>query len=187
MNAPDPTTLLPRIKVPAFVDALEKMAIPKDSRPVVEGFAGDLLVAYAFDVGNSFTFLTQGHLREMGLDVDRVRTQALNNLRQRLSEGVGFQSVLGSIHGVQTDPDLTACVMLLDEVWDAFAENVSGDLVAAVPRREVVLVGAERDTDKLRLILEGEALARQSEPDPHTLSLELFVRRARRWQVLKRS
>jgi hypothetical protein len=51
---PDRSTLVPRIKTPEFLAALRQMQIPADQMPYTEPLVADLLVAYAFDLPDSF-------------------------------------------------------------------------------------------------------------------------------------
>ena len=69
-----------RIKHTAFIDMLNSIPdMPAEQKPLYEPIVGDLLHAYAIDLGDSFTFVTPDILNEHKLSEDDVRDQAMMN------------------------------------------------------------------------------------------------------------
>jgi uncharacterized protein YtpQ (UPF0354 family) len=179
---PDATTIVPRIKNVAFLEALKEHGVPQDQMPHTEPFAADLLVTYAFDLPEIFQMVMAHDLRRLALDSRQLRDIAVTNLRREIREiGRGgepplMQAVVGG--------DLEACVLLLDEFWQKLEGKVPGEIVVAVPARHVVLItGSESD--------EGLQLMRQRTAEDfaaggnHSLTQSLLVRRNGSWAVFE--
>lgn len=175
---PDRSTLVPRIKTPEFLAALQEMEIPADQMPYTEPLVADLLVAYAFDLPDSFQMANVSQIAELGLRGAEVREVALDNLRRQMPE-VGYQD-LGPFRQIVAAENLQACVLLANRFWEQVAEEMDGEIVAVVPHRDVLLFCSSRDEVSIQGIaaVAEEAL---SEGDRHCLSSALLVWRENRW------
>src|SRR5262249_30687830 len=76
--------LVPRIKVPAFLTALQQMKIPADQLPVTEPLVGELLIAYSFDLPDMFKMVTEADLTRPGLQKSELRAIAVANLKKQM-------------------------------------------------------------------------------------------------------
>lgn len=114
---------------------LEDLPLPIH-RPLVE----NLLVMYAFDLPERFAFLNQREASELNLSPSELHDLAINNLLNRL-ENIDIQQMNDlPLFCVEIGGNLDASLMLLQEVRDVMANDVPGEIVAAVPSRDVFLV-----------------------------------------------
>jgi uncharacterized protein YtpQ (UPF0354 family) len=105
-------------------------------RPLVE----DLLVMYAFDLPEHFAFLNQREASELNLSPSELHDLAINNLLCRL-ENIEIQQMKDlPVFCLQIGGNLDASLLLLQDIRDTVAKNVPGEIVAAVPSRDVFLV-----------------------------------------------
>ena len=147
---------------------------------VAEPLTGDLVVVYAFDLDNHFGPVRPHDLRRLELDPSRLRAIAIANLRARLPplqrngrSGVWMLINPGS-GGVYE-----ASLLLLDDVWTALADDVKGDLVVAVPARDLLFVTGSSDAAGIERVkaMTADAFARQD----NAISSGLYVRRDGAW------
>jgi uncharacterized protein YtpQ (UPF0354 family) len=78
--------------------------------------------------------------------------------------------------------DLEACLLLLDEIWEAFSSKVQGELVVAVPTRDILFFTGSESPEGVQVVREAIVEAQKSETT-HTLTQHLLVRRNGGWEV----
>ena len=91
----------------------------------------DLWVLYAADMPAGLEFLEREDALRFGLDPDAMHTAAIENLRTKLPQ-IERHGDLGA-ERILCGGKLEASLLLVDELWEEIAEDVSGELVAAVP------------------------------------------------------
>jgi uncharacterized protein YtpQ (UPF0354 family) len=80
-------------------------------------------------------------------------------------------------------PDYAASVLLFDELWDAMKEFVDGDIVAAVPARDIVLFTGSSSRDGIKMLRHK---ARDvHEGGDHVISQTLLRLTSRGWKVFE--
>ncbi len=139
-----PPRILPRIKQQNFlasIDSLEGMT--DSSRPVVEQLAGDLLLTYAVDIGDSYLMLTPAILLEHNLASDKARELAELNALSVLSE-IRVRTD-GTIHELTAPENMAACAILCPALWKQIEGEVGGPVIAAFPHRDAVFYAADND------------------------------------------
>jgi uncharacterized protein YtpQ (UPF0354 family) len=152
-----------------------------DDLPIVEPLVGELVVAYAFDLPGSFVMVSSFALRELGMDPGDLWPLALENL-----VGAGFRidiHDLGPVKQVVTGRGLEACSLLIPGIWDQLSVEMGGDLVAAVPARDVVLACAMADEVAVE-VLAGTADDAYHAQTTHRLTLEILTWQGERWHLL---
>jgi uncharacterized protein YtpQ (UPF0354 family) len=177
---PDASRIVPRIKSTEFLAAIRNLGASADDVPVTEPLVGDLLVTYAFDLPEIFQMLTHRDMAALGLTPAGVRTAAIANLRGQIRE-IRTEGELPVLMLV-TGNDLEACLLLLDDVWPAFAAKVAGEVVVAVPTRSIVLLSSSDSAPGLRVLREAIVESQRHEAT-HSLSQHLLIRRDSRWQI----
>jgi uncharacterized protein YtpQ (UPF0354 family) len=79
------------------------------------------------------------------------------------------------IYRIRAGGDYDACLLLLDDFWAEAKLDVKGELVAAVPARDFLLVADSADTEAVaRLRAMAKSIASRA---PYRLTPKLFVRR----------
>jgi uncharacterized protein YtpQ (UPF0354 family) len=180
--AHSPSNIVPIIKV--LVDdtdlgqavRLENVLLPI-SRPLVE----NLEVMYAFDLPNHFAFLNERDASELNLSHADLHDLAIYNLLGKLEE-IDIQQMNNlPVYSLEIGGNLDASLLLLQAVRDIVAQEISGDIVAAVPSRDVFLVTDSASTEgiaSIKAIIEdvwGNA--------NHLLSKQLWVWKNEQWCV----
>ena len=77
--------------------------------------------------------------------------------------------------------DYTASLLLFDDVWNTLSQSVEGDIVAAVPSRDVVLFTGARSTDGIEWI--KRKAHEIHEGGDHVVSQTLFRRVSGEWKL----
>jgi hypothetical protein len=144
------------------------------------------VTTYAFDLGETFEMVCPYHCRDLGIAQGQLRGIAAANLREQVKE-MRIDNLADGILPVPvlmlvTGNDLEACLLLLDEVWDSLTAKISGDIVVAVPTRDIVFVTSGDSAAALQVLRESAAEARSRETT-HCLTQHLLVRRGRKWEV----
>lgn len=145
---------------------------------VSEPLVADLHVVYAIDSQNGIAYLTQGRLEKIGLPLSALRQLALANLRRLLPplQRVGAEPLFQ----LKADGNYESSLLLSDKLWTDQASAVQGELVAAVPARDVlVFTGSSSPAglDRLRQIVNQTYSG-----GAHIISKTLLVRRNGRWE-----
>lgn len=161
--------------------------IPPEAVPIVEPFLAGLGVAYAFDLPYGYELLAPHHCTELGVLPESLRAQAMGNLRARRPERTLFQATdakaIGIELGGEFGGDLEASLVLDDEFVTRLAERFSGDLVVAIPDRDMLVATGTGHTDglaKLQSMVDGIWPGAD-----HPLTQRLLVRHAAHWQVFE--
>jgi uncharacterized protein YtpQ (UPF0354 family) len=148
---------------------------------VREHLVADLWIVYALDLPKITTSLGESEMRELKITPEELRSLALTNLRNILPETE--QHGDGPWYMLTAGGDYTASLLLFDDFWSELQESVEGDIVVAVPARDVVLFtgsrsqqGIEMVRQKAREIVEG---------GDHVVSQTLLRRIAGKWSVFE--
>lgn len=148
-----------------------------------EHLVGDLWIHYAVESSRAFAGMTPEEASGLGLDLAGLRALAVRNLRKRLApthftgHGGVYMLTLPGEGGY-----FEASLLLLDEVWAAVAPLVRGDVVAALPCRDLLFVTGALDAAGLEKVrgMADDARARGLEGQ---LSQQLLTRRDGAWCV----
>jgi uncharacterized protein YtpQ (UPF0354 family) len=178
----DPSQLVPRIKHADFLDQLRASGIPEEQMPVVEPLVGDLLVTYAFDMPDTFVMATPPLLAKAGVPPGSPRELALTNLR-RICPDVSVQR-LGSVYRFAMDGNYDACALLSDQLWRNQGELISGEAVACVPARDLLLFCDSNSPEGLEQMAD---LARDAflQAAQHALSRQLLRKTDQGWELFE--
>jgi uncharacterized protein YtpQ (UPF0354 family) len=174
----DRSMLVPRIKNLNFSAALKEMQIPEDQLPYTEPLVADLLVSYAFDLPHTFEMASLASMAELGIRQDEARAIAIDNLKRQLPD-IGFTEQ-GPLVQVVTGRNLEACTLLAGRTWDEIAAEAEGEVVAAVPSRDVVLF-CRSNSEAAVAALRALAAEVFSGETTHALTKRLLAWRDHRW------
>jgi len=143
---------------------------------------GDLWLFYAIDTPTSIRYAHWEELLALtGLEQDAIRPLALDNLMAILPAPEVVQLGDAPLFMITAGGDYEASLLLVDALWSAQASKVEGDLVVAVPTRDVVLFTGSASPGGLEVLrrvvdwLFGES---------YSVSEDLYVRRGTSWEVM---
>ncbi len=152
------------------------------SKPVFETVVPGLLLIYAFDLPRAITPVSERDLKRFKLNRTALRALAKANL-QRL---IGSRLKLGGKKGVfvaDVDGVYESSLLALDHLWNRKRFPVKGDIIAYVPKRNLIIVTGSQEP-------EGRTIATGFAKDVYTKSARpLFarplVRRKGRWELYR--
>jgi hypothetical protein len=185
------TLIVPVMKAHVPVDLQLEFPIPLGEEPIREPFVADLYLAYAFDLPvqeadagrRHGQYVTRRYCAETGLLPEALRQQSTANLRTRRPD-LGFtwypdaKAVSVSLGG-----GLEAGLLLDDTMMEKLAQDVDGDVVVAVPARNVLVATGTGHPDglaKLRWIV--DQVWSGIEERALLLTRDLLVRRQAGWE-----
>ncbi|WP_119727573.1 DUF1444 family protein [Thermomonospora amylolytica] len=193
-----------RARVPVRMQL--EFPLPDGELPIAEPFTGDLLVGYAFDrPEGELERLAPRHCARLGVQPAELRERAVANLRVRRPEVSFTWYPDARAVSVSAGGDLEAALVLDDGFVEKLGQDVDGDLVVALPARDLFVAtgtGHPDGIDKLRWVVdqiwaderylppEGERIAGlpPGGPVPGRASLlltrELLVRRGNSWEIV---
>lgn len=155
--------------------------LPESDVPIIEPFTGELFVGYVLDLPASFQYVSSRTCEKLGLDVGDLRSVAVHNLTLRRPKPEIKQSPRGIEFTL--DGDLEASLLLVDWIWDQIDQQIPGDLIAAVPARNVLMVTG-RDVDEgTNILLSGIRRVWETTDERLLLTRSLLIRRHGAWEA----
>ena len=174
----DRTRIVPLIKDRSWLAGVrsELKAQGLVQKILSERFNDELIIAYAEDHPTKFRYLPID--ADIGVSRRDLRALAVRNLRRILPDVMmqGTTSVLMFTAGGHFEPSL----LLLDDIWSSGQLKVDGDIVVAIPARDMLLVTGSRDRAGLEKV--RELATRFAAEGPYTLIDTLFVYRDGRFR-----
>jgi len=177
----DPQQIVPVIKDRAWSKDVKRAAKARGAASgvqVIEELNQDLVIVYAEDSPQNIRYFGPKDLQEAGVRKDQLRALAIENLRRILPPP---EVVNGPLISMMTaGGDYVPSLLLLDEIWNGNRLGVAGEIVIAIPTRDVLLFTGSENKDGVKKLRE---LARQTAADgPYALTDRLFVYRAGKFQ-----
>jgi uncharacterized protein YtpQ (UPF0354 family) len=178
-----PKDIIPIIKDTPWVTEVETAMQAKGAEmraTVTEAYNNELSILYAVNQANSIRYLTPEELTEVNLQGESLRNFAVRNLQEILPNVV--LETHGPIRRLQAGGMFEASLILLDRVWNKKELEIKGDIVIAIPSRELLLVADSNDPQALATIRKAATgLARDA---AYRLTDQLFIRRDGTFQPL---
>lgn len=180
----DVTRIVPVIKGATYLEELNAGAVGDEVVLIAhEPYNDDLIILYAEDTPRNIRYLGDDDLDDLGVDRAGLRQAAIANLDRLLPE-VQAQGSDGT-YMLIADGNYEASLLLFDDIWngDLWSTGslpVSGEVVIAVPARDVLVVTGSRDAVGIATLRD---IARDIvASDPYSLTDQLFVYRNGRFQ-----
>jgi uncharacterized protein YtpQ (UPF0354 family) len=172
----DPASIVPIIKNRKWLAEFEQRskAAGVTQEQLADSFVEDLVVAYAEDTRQMFRYITANEYKGKRED---LRPLAVNNVR-RLSPNIEMRFMGEELIAVSAGDDYTSSLLLVDEVWSNKELKVKGEMVVAIPVRDVILVIGSRST-KLKEF--RDVVAELYAKGPNAISQTLLVYRDKRF------
>ena len=175
---PDPNSIVAVIRDDLFLQQFDKFRADKINQIVSEKLVADLNVLYAIDSEGSMAYFTETNRGALNLEMTALRALAITNLK-RLVPKVNRQGQ-GPVFRLVADGNYESSLLLAENLWDAQATAVAGELVAAVPARDVLLFTGSASPEGLREL--RAAAANLHAKASRAVSTTLIVRRNGRWE-----
>jgi uncharacterized protein YtpQ (UPF0354 family) len=174
----DRTRIIPLIKDRSWLAGVrsELKAQGLAQKILSERFNDELIIVYAEDHPTKFCYLPIN--ADIGVSRRDLRALAVRNLRRILPDVMmqGTTSVLMLTAGGYFEPSL----LLLDDIWSSGQFKFDGDIVVAIPARDMLLVTGSRDRAGLEKV--RELATRFAAEGAYPLTDTLFVYRDGRFR-----
>jgi len=144
---------------------------------VHEDLNPELIILYAEDSPKAIRYLTPDNLIKNGLDRSELRSLASKNL-MNLIPPIQRHGTNG-FYALDAGGNYEASLLVVDSVWTDLQKDVRGDVVVAIPTRDILMVTGSNDQDGLGRMkkMVDEAYAQGS----YRLTDKLFVYREGRF------
>ena len=166
--------VMPMLKPVALLDEVRRRHLP----PLIHRpLAGDIMITYVVDEGQSVVYLNQEHMARWGVGEPTLYDRALKNLRRKPWRpepgllGSGKEALLIFNSGDGFD----ATRVLLPELFVPFAASLPGHLVIGMPNRDFLIAFSDADArivQRIKAQIENDVRAQ-----PHPLTERLFTLR----------
>ncbi len=138
---------------------------------VVEDLNERLVIVYAEDSPNSIRYLIPKNLEEIGLSKAELRKLSIENLKRVLPDIELHKGPLVSM--ITAGGSFEASLLLFDDLWNGDSIKVEGDLVVAIPSRDLLLVTGSKTPGGIAKL--RELATRSLQKASYHLTDELFV------------
>lgn len=149
------TRIVPIIKPISFLDDIKNEAkiigATKDVEGVYKKYNDQLIIVYAEDTKNSIKYLTHDDLKDLQINSDSLQTIAVRNL-DRLLTSIQKKGNNG-VYMIVAGGDYEASIILLSDILNKNNFEVKGDLVIAIPNRDMLLVTGSNDEEGIQKII----------------------------------
>lgn len=178
----DRSAIVPIIKDRPWLEetrqALRGRGSEKVPEQVFEDFNSELVILYAEDSPNSIRYLTPADLQEIGVRREELRKLSKENL-YRILPKVERRGGNG-LYLVSAGGDYDASLLLLEPIWEDGQLKVLGDIVVAIPTRDLLLVTGSKDARGIEKV--KEIVETATAEGAYRLTKKLFVYRGGKFE-----
>jgi uncharacterized protein YtpQ (UPF0354 family) len=173
----DRTRIVPVIKDRPWLEETRQTVLSRGAKEipehVYEDFGPDLIILYAEDSPKNIRYLGPKDLELAKIERSELRALACQNLK-RLLPKIERHGTNG-LYMITAGGDYEASLLLLDSIWSGGQMEVKGDVVVAIPTRNLLLVTGSRDRQGIEKV--KQLVKEASTGQPHRLTQKLFVHR----------
>lgn len=177
---PPAELIVPRIVLSLPAGSVPDVELSFDDSPVDRELVGDLVIFYAFDQPTCFTMVAYRDIDRLALTERQLHDLALVNLRQTIPQ-LQLHEVSPGVFMLTCGGDFEATTLLLDEVWEQVAGMICGDLVVAVPSRDVVMFAGSENREGMAFM--RSKVSQILEMGDRVLTRSFLVRRESWWDL----
>ena len=149
--------------------------------PVHEGYNPELIICYAEDSDRGIRYLQDDDLKEAGIAREGLRELAIANLK-RLLPDISAQGVEG-IYMMTADGTYESSLILFDDIWTDGRWEEKGEIVVAIPSRDLLLITGTGEAEGLEKLREVAAETERNKL-PYRLTASLLVYRGGKFEIL---
>jgi uncharacterized protein YtpQ (UPF0354 family) len=154
-----------------------------DLLPLIDTFVGDLDIRYAFDADSGFRYVTERDLKTLKLARDQLLALALANQR-RLYPKITVERLTSFVGVFANGGELEPSKMLDFDFWEKEKFRFGGEIVAAVPARDVCWFTGLKPADNVSNLRVNTERAHK-EAGERAISKLMYLWRNKRWEVLE--
>lgn len=176
----DPSNIVAIVKNRAWTRDMAAALSARGAHPPAqwsERLNDELDVLYAEDTPTNIRYLSRDDIEKAGVKIAALRALAVSNLRRKLP---GIELHEGELYSMLTaGGNYEASLLLFDDIWAGKLKKVDGEIVVAIPSRDVLIFTGSHNVKGVAKLRE---LARQIQSEGnYTLTNALFVYRGGRF------
>lgn len=183
----DRTRIVPVIKDRPWLEETRQALLSRGAKKlpeqVYEDFSTDLVVLYAEDSPRNIRYLQPKDLESAKIERSELRALACGNLK-RLLPKIERHGANG-IYLLTAGGDYEASLVLLDSLWKDEQADVQGEVVVAVPTRDLLVMTGSRDPQGIEKV--KQIVKETWSGGAYRLTQKLFVYRNGKFQEFKES
>ncbi|MES3023447.1 MAG: DUF1444 family protein [Pseudomonadota bacterium] len=152
-------------------ESMKERGAKKPLENAFEEFNDQLAIVYAEDGPKSIRYFTWKSLEEIGVSRTQLRGLAISNLRRILPKIEIHKGPVVSM--VTAGGNFEACLLLLNELWTDGRIQVDGDIVVAIPSRDLLLVTGSRSPEGIAKL--REIIGKSQQTSAYRITDALFI------------
>ena len=175
----DRNGIVPLIKPTSYINAIKNNGNGTDEKSefVWEKYNKELIILYVEDLQECMSYLYVHDLINLEIDRESLRSYATKNLRKRLP--AIKELIKENIYHITIDGSYEASLILFDEIWQSYQSRFEGDVVIAIPNRDLLLITDSNNLSSMEKLREMVDLNYQRGSYP--ISNKLYTRKNNRF------
>ena len=118
---------------------MSEIRLPFEQSPASMSLAADMVVMYAIDRPSHLEYISNEVASATGLTVEELHRRSVKNLPSRLGN-VQLHDCGEGVYGLSAGGTFEASLLLVDDLWSQLADRLPGDILAAIPSRDLLFV-----------------------------------------------
>ena len=151
------------------------------SKILYQKYNDELIVAYALDTERNIRYINNDELNDLEVAMDTLLDMAAKNLSMIVPE---MQTINNEgVYEIAAGGTYEASLILINKLWAKENFNVDGDIVIAIPNRNILLVGGSNDKKSLERM---RSLAKNSfESGNYNISPNLYKWNGKKFELFR--
>jgi len=171
--------ILPIIKDQKFVNGLKGLNANFEKIHVFEKYNSELYIFYAEDKELSINYITQEDFQTLNISLDELREKAIENFNKQ----VVMKKYGGDGYFMITAGGNYETSIILLNIWEKENFEVDGNIVIAIPARDMLLVTGSKDSKNLHKMY--DVVEETLSTGNHLVSQKLFELVGDKFEIFK--
>ena len=181
----DRKLIVPIIKDRLWLEETRKAMMNRGAKQVpetvYEDLNSDLIILYAEDSPKNIRYFSPKDLEKARIDRKELRSLACDNLK-RLLPKIERRGANG-LFMLTAGGDYEASLLLFDSIWSDMRKEVRGDVVVAIPSRDLLIVTGSEDSQGIEKM--KQIVQKASAEGSYRLTTKRFVFRGGKFEEFK--
>jgi len=145
----------------------------KEFKILHDDLNSELIILYAEDTPKNMRYLGPKELEAAHLDRAELRSLAVENLKRTIPKIERYGT--NGLFMLTAGGDYEASLLVIDSIWPGIQKDVKGEIVVAIPTRDLLIVTGSEDVEGINKM--KELVQKASSQGSYRLTTKLFVYR----------
>ncbi len=181
----DRTRIVPVIKDRPWLEETRNAMLSRGATQMFEvtyeDLNPDLIILYAEDSPKNMRYFGEKDLEKAGIERGQLKKLAIENLKRLLPE-IKMHGGNG-IFMITAGGDYEASLLLIDSIWSGLQKEVKGEIVAAIPTRDLLIVTGSEDPEGIAKV--KQIVSKSRAKGSYRLTPSLFVYRGGKFDLFE--